>query len=185
MREDLFVVCSELFITDTAKYADILLPACMQAEQEELMFSWGHFYFTYNHKAIEAPGETVPNTELFRRLAKVMGFDEDFWQRSDTQLIKDYVNWDSPLMEGITYDLLREEGYARLKIGDVATRTPHAEGNFPTPTGKLEFLTTQADDGNFVAGPWRSMYAEMQPGEEVDKLPGHTDPYESTTSTPD
>ena len=185
MREDLFVVCSELFMTDTAKYADILLPACMQAEQEELMFSWGHFYFTYNHKAIEAPGETVPNTELFRRLAKVMGFEEDFWQRDDTQLIKDYVNWDSPLMEGITFELLQGEGYARLKIGDVATRTPHAEGNFPTPTGKLEFLTTQADDGNFVAPPWRSMYTEMQPGEEVDKLPSHTDPYESTVSTPD
>jgi len=85
-REDLFVVVSELFMTDTAKYADIVLPAAMQAEQEDLMFSWGHFFFTYNHKAIDPPGEAVSNTELFRRLAKMMEFPEDHWYRSDIQL---------------------------------------------------------------------------------------------------
>ena len=182
LREDLFVVCSELFITDTAKYADILLPAAMQAEQEELMFSWGHFYFTYNHKVIEAPGECVPNTELFRRLARTMSFTEDHWYRSDEQLIYDYVDWSSPLMRGITLDEMKAKGFARLNIGDVATRTPHAEGNFHTPTGKLEFLTTQADNGNFVAPPWRSMYTEMQPGEPVDKLPCYNPPFESRES---
>jgi anaerobic selenocysteine-containing dehydrogenase len=184
-REDLFVVCSELFITDTAKYADILLPACMQAEQEEVMFSWGHFFFTYNHKVIEAPGEAVPNTELFRRLARTMDYEGSDWYRTDEEMIRDFIDWDSPLMAGITLESLKANGYARLTIGDVATRTPHAEGKFPTPTGKLEFLTTQADAGNFVAPPWRSMYTEMQPGEPVDKLPTYHPPYESAEVNPE
>jgi anaerobic selenocysteine-containing dehydrogenase len=185
LREDLFLVVSELFLTDTAKYADIILPAAMQAEQEELMFSWGHFFFTYNSKAIEPPGETVSNTELFRRLAKTMEFPEAHWYRSDDELIHDYVKWDSPLMEGITLELLKTQGYARLNIGDVETRAPHAEGNFPTPTGKIEFLTTQAEEGNWVAPPWRSMYTAFQPGEPIDKLPCYNLPYESPESTPE
>ena len=75
-REDLFTVVSEHFVTDTARYADILLPATMAAEHDDLMFSWGHFFFTLNEKAIEAPGEAVSNAELFRRLAKRFGFTE-------------------------------------------------------------------------------------------------------------
>ncbi len=68
-REDLFTVVSEQFMTDTADYADIVLPATTQLEQDDIMFSWGHLYVTYNHRAIEPIGEAVPNTELFRRLA--------------------------------------------------------------------------------------------------------------------
>jgi len=88
-------------------------------------------------------------------------------------------------MEGITLELIKSEGFARLNIGDIKTRAPHAEGNFPTPTGKIEFLTTQADDGNWVAPPWRSMYTAMQPGEPVDKLPCYNAPFESVGSAPE
>ena len=73
-REDLFTVVSEHFITDTARYADIVLPATTQMEQHEIMFSWGHFYLSFNQQAIAPRGEAVPNTELFRRLAKAMGY---------------------------------------------------------------------------------------------------------------
>ncbi|MEO8040098.1 MAG: molybdopterin-dependent oxidoreductase, partial [Betaproteobacteria bacterium] len=78
-REDLFTVVSEHFITDTARYADIILPAATQVEEDDLMFSWGHFYLTLNRKAIEPLGEAVSNAELFRRLAGAMGFDDPFF----------------------------------------------------------------------------------------------------------
>src|SRR5215471_8742416 len=66
-REDLFTVVSDHFLTDTARYADIVLPATTQLEQHDIMFSWGHFYVTLNTPAVEPLGEAVPNTELFGR----------------------------------------------------------------------------------------------------------------------
>ena len=75
-RDDLFtVVVSEQFLTDTADYADIVLPATTQLEQFDIMFSWGHFYVSLNNPAIEPLGEAVPNVEMFRRLAERMGQD--------------------------------------------------------------------------------------------------------------
>lgn len=87
MRDDLFTVVSELFITDTAKYADILLPASMQAERYDLMVTWGHLYVMLNQPAIEAPGECVPNVDLFRRLAKTMDFDDEHWDLTDDEML--------------------------------------------------------------------------------------------------
>ena len=115
-REDLFTVVSEHFITDTARYADIVLPATTQMEQTEIMFSWGHFYLSYNHQAIAPRGEAVPNTELFRRLAKAMGIDDPFFHRDDAQMALDAMDWASPAMEGITMELLQRDGYARQPV---------------------------------------------------------------------
>ncbi len=184
MREDLFTVVSELVITDTARYADIVLPATMQAEQLDLMYSWGHMYFTLNQPAIPAPGETVPNTELFRRLAGAMGFTDPGWQRSDEQMILDFVDWDSPKMQGITLDTLRDRGFARLNIDAPDRRAPHADGNFPTPSGKCEFSSSLAANGNFVNPVWRQMLAGSQVGGTVDPVPDFLPPYESPASNP-
>ncbi|SHH10641.1 molybdopterin-containing oxidoreductase family protein [Cognatishimia maritima] len=184
-REDLFVVSSELFLTDTAAYADIILPATMQAEQTDVMFSWGHFYWTYNHKAVEAPGEAIPNTELFRRLAELMGFDEPEWKRTDEEMIRDYLDWDSPFMEGITLEDLQKNGYAKVAAGDKDTRTPHAEGNFDTPSGKCEFKSNLAADGTFVPPPFRAGYNGQQLAGYIDPLPGYTPPFESPESAPE
>ena len=82
-REDLFTVVAEHFITDTAKYADIILPSAMAGEAEDMMWSWGHFYFTYNQKAVEPPGECKPTSELWRLLAKEMGFDDPVFKMTD------------------------------------------------------------------------------------------------------
>ena len=86
-REDLFTVVSEHFMTDTARYADILLPATTQVEQWDLMFSWGQLYLTLNQPAVAPIGEAVTNSELFRRLARAMGFDDPFFYRDDEQMI--------------------------------------------------------------------------------------------------
>ncbi len=184
-REDMFVVVSELFITDTARYADILLPATMQAEQTDLMFSWGHFYFTYNNKAIDAPGEAVPNTQLFRLLAKTMGFDEPEWDRTDDEMIRDFIDWESPYMAGITLEDLKRDGYKRVQIGDKDTRAPHAEGKFPTPSGKCEFKSGLAAGGNFVPPPFRAGYNGFQDGGYVDPVPNYVPPFESPETTPE
>ena len=72
-NEDLFLVVAEHFMSDTAAYADIVLPAAMGAEMEDMVLSWGHLYLTYNEKCIDPPGEAIPNNEIFRQLAKRMG----------------------------------------------------------------------------------------------------------------
>ncbi len=185
-REDLFTVVSEHFVTDTARYADILLPATMAAEHDDMMFSWGHFFFTLNQKAIEPPGETVSNAELFRRLAKTFGFTEPQFSMSEAELMEWYLDWESPKLGGISMEHFRQHGWYRLNVGDPETRTPHAEGNFPTPSGKCEFYSEAAvTGGNFVAPPFRQMYEQFQGGEPLDPLPGYVPANERPETNPD
>lgn len=188
MRDDLFTVVSEHFITDTAKFADLLLPATMQAEQLDIMVTWGHLYISLNQPAIEPPGECVPNVELFRRLARTMEFDEEsmaYWNRTDREMLIDFHDWDAPALAGITYEKLEEVGWMRLAVGAPDKRAPHAEGNFPTPSGKCEFKSSLAEGGNFVVPVWRSMYEGMQPGGYVDPVPDYVPPFESPQSNPE
>lgn len=184
-REDLFTVVSEQFMTDTARYADIVLPATTQVEQEDIMFSWGHFYLSYNNKAIEPLGEAVPNTELMRRLAKGMGFEEPCFYRSDAALIEESMLWDSPALQGITLELLKEKGYARLNLPSPDDYAPHAKGNFLTPSGKCEFKASLAEGGNFVLPLFRQGYDGQQPGESLDPLPNYIPAQESSLANPD
>ena len=167
-REDLFTVVAEHFITDTAKYADIILPSAMAGEAEDMMWSWGHFYFTYNEKAIDPPGECKPTSEMWRLLAKEMGFDDPVFKMTDSELCAAYINWADPKMGGIDMEYFKQHGYYKIDVGSADTRTPHAEGKFPTPSGKVELLLHDAK--NFVAGPFRAMYDGEQSGEPVDPL---------------
>jgi len=135
-REDLFTVVSEQFPTDTTDFADIVLPATTQLEQFDIMYSWGHLYLSLNMPAIPPLGEAVSNTELFRRLAARMGFDEPHFKRSDEQMARDALDWSAPALEGIDLDRLKRSGYARLNVGAPSRSARHAEGKFPTPSGK-------------------------------------------------
>jgi anaerobic selenocysteine-containing dehydrogenase len=181
-REDLFTVVAEHFITDTAKYADIILPATMAGEHEDMMWSWGHFYFTYNEKAIEPRGECKPSSEMWRLLAKEMGFDDPVFRKTDSELCAEYINWDAPQMGGVGMDHFKEHGFFKINVGTADDRAPHAEGKFPTPSGKVEFLLHDAK--NFVAPPFRMMYEGEQSGEPVDPLPGYTPPRETPETNP-
>ncbi len=149
------------------------------------MLAWGHFYLTYNEKAIDPPGECVSNSELFRRLAQTMEFDDAYWKRTDYEMLNDFVDWSSPKLQGWSMERLKEVGYVSLAGATPDKRLPHAEGNFPTPTGKCEFRTTQADNGNFVVPVWRSMYEGMQGGEPIDPLPEWLPMRESVESNPE
>jgi anaerobic selenocysteine-containing dehydrogenase len=183
LNEELFLVSAEHFISDTAIYADILLPASMGAEQEDMILSWGHLYLTYNAKCVESPGEAIPNNEIFRRLAARMGYQEENFLWSDSECLEHYVDWNSPACEGITLETLRKEGFARLNVGTKDNRAPHKAGNFPTPSGKCEFEITGAT--NFVAGPFRQMYDGFQPGELLDSLPDYVCSRETTATNPE
>ncbi len=183
LREDLFTIVADHFISDTAAYADIILPAAMGAEQEDIIVSWWHFYLTYNAKCIEPPGEAKPNNDIFRALAKRLGFTEPQFRMTDAELLEKYINWAAPVCDGIDMAYMRQHGYARLKVGTKDDRAPHKNGNFPTPTGKVMFLIEGAK--NFVAGPFRQMYDGFQPGQDLDPLPDYLASRESATTNPE
>lgn len=183
-REDLFTVVSEHFLTDTARYADIVLPATTQLEQKDIMFSWGHLYLSYNNPAIEPLGEAVSNTELFRRLAKAMGIEDPSFYRTDDEMIEASLDWTNPVLQGITLQDVKAKGYARLTVPSADDWAPHRDGNFPTPTGKCEFKSTITGGGNFVVPLFRQGYNGDQDGTPVDALPHYIPPNENMQTAP-
>ena len=184
-RDDLFTVVSEHFLTDTARYADIVLPATTQLEQKDIMFSWGHLYLSYNNAAIEPLGEAVPNTELFRRMAKAMGIEDPSFYRTDDEMIEASLDWTNPVLQGITLQDVKAKGYARLTVPPASDWAPHRDGNFPTPTGKCEFKSTITGGGNFVVPLFRQGYNGDQDGTPVDPLPHYIPPNENPQTTPE
>lgn len=135
-REDLFTVVHDLFVTDTARFADYVLPATSQIEHLDLSPAWGHLYLALNRPAIDPPGEALCNTELFRRLAKALERTEPWLYDSDESMIRAALASGHPWLEGITFELLWDEGHAHLSVPE--DWRPFAEGGFPTPSGKAE-----------------------------------------------
>jgi anaerobic selenocysteine-containing dehydrogenase len=136
-REDLFVVVHDLFRTDTADYADLLLPATSQLEHFDIHHSYGHLYLQANMPSIAPLGESLPNTEVFRRLARAMGFDEACFADSDEAMARQALGKPDPRLDGIDLDRLLRDGFARLNVP--ANYAPFAQGGFPTRSGKCEF----------------------------------------------
>lgn len=134
-REDLFTVVLEQFQTDTADYADIVLPSTTQLEHWDIHSAYGHLYAQANPPAIAPFGEAKPNTEVFRLLARAMGMDPAHFEVSDEQLCELALGGSkAPTFRGITFDRLRNGDPIRLNLPtDFA---PFAEGNFGTPEGK-------------------------------------------------
>ena len=115
-RDDLFAVVIEQFMTDTARYADIVLPTTTQIEHLDLMNAWGHLYVSLNLPAIEPLGECLPNTEIFRRLASALALDASGLADSDEQMARDLLASGHPWLDGITYERLQRDGWARLAV---------------------------------------------------------------------
>jgi anaerobic selenocysteine-containing dehydrogenase len=130
-REDLFTVVLEQFQTDTADYADYLLPATTQLEHTDVHKSYGHLYMLANTAAIDALGEALPNSEIFRRLAAAMGFKEPCFRESDDEIAA--TAFTEP---GYDWAELKKTGWRRL--ARPATYAPFANGGFRTKSGKCE-----------------------------------------------
>ncbi|WP_314176399.1 molybdopterin-containing oxidoreductase family protein [Streptomyces winkii] len=146
LREDLFTVVMEHFQTDTADYADIVLPATMQTEHADLHDGYGHMYIAWNEPAVEPPGECLPTTETFRRLARRLGLGDPCLYASDEELARELLSGGHPSLDGIDLERLRREGWVRLNYP--RPFVPFADG-FPTPSGRLEFVSAAAEaDGH-------------------------------------
>ncbi len=163
-REDLFAVVLEHFLTDTALYADIVLPATTQLEHWDVHFAYGHYYVTLNRPSIAPLGEALPNTEIFRRIAARMGLDDPCLRDDDETLIRQALSSGHANMEGVTYERLLEKGWIRLNVP--MKWAPYAEGGFPTPSGKCEL--------------WSDRMAQRG----LDPVPAYTPPRESREVNP-
>jgi anaerobic selenocysteine-containing dehydrogenase len=137
-REDLFTIVVDHFQTDTADYADLLLPATMQTEHADLHYAYGHLYVSWNEPAVAPPGECLPNTEIFRRLARKLDLAEPCLSDSDEDMARQVLASDAPELEGITLERLKRDGWARLHVP--TPFAPFARG-FRTASGKLEFVS--------------------------------------------
>jgi anaerobic selenocysteine-containing dehydrogenase len=131
-REDLFTVVLEHFQTDTADYADVLLPATTQLEHEDLHKAYGHLYLMYNQRAIEPLGEALPNSEIFRRLAAAMNLEHPSLRDSDEEMMRQTLAG-----QPVTLEELKERAYVRLDLA--RPHLPWRDGQrVPTPSGKIE-----------------------------------------------
>ena len=136
-REDLFTVVLEHFQTDTADYADFILPATTQLEHWDIHASYGHTDVLLNRPAITPVGQARPNSEIFRALAARMGFTEPCFQDDDETLCR--AAFSDPGGDKVDFDELLDKGFATLPIPDA----PFADGGFPTPSGKCEFFSAR------------------------------------------
>ncbi len=149
-RDDLFTVVVEQFMTDTAAYADIVLPATMQVEHLDLQDSWGHLYLALNQPAIAPRGEALPNSEIARRLARALGLDDPVLSRTDEELIRDALASGHPFLDGITYERLATEGWARLSVpGDAR---PHVDPLPGVPVVPMRLGAVQHRPGRETVG---------------------------------
>jgi anaerobic selenocysteine-containing dehydrogenase len=171
-REDLFTVVHDLFLTDTAKYADIVLPATSQLEHFDIHNSYGHLYVQVNQPAIAPLAEAKPNTEVFRLLARAMKMDASLFEMSDHDLARESMHGggtstfpQASAFDGITFDDLMQGGPKRLNVPD--RYAPFAEGGFGTPSGKCEFFSQR----------------EMDAGR--DPLPHYIPPHEDPQTKPE
>jgi anaerobic selenocysteine-containing dehydrogenase len=143
-RDDLFTIVHDLFVTETARYADYVLPATSQIEHLDLSPAWGHLYLALNRPAIAPRGESVSNTELFRRLAAALGRTEPYLFESDESMLRAALASGHPWLDGITYERLWQDGFARLNRPE--DWRPFANGNFPTRSGKAELFSEPLRD---------------------------------------
>lgn len=163
-REDLFTVVLEHFQTNTADWADYVLPATTQLEHWDVHLAYGHHYATLNRPAIAPLGEAKPNTEIFRQLGRRMRLDPALFADDDEALVRVALDSTHERMRGVTFDRLMEHGWVRLNVP--TPYTPYANGGFYTPSGKCEFYSARLE----AMG--------------MDPLPTYTPPYELPETAP-
>jgi anaerobic selenocysteine-containing dehydrogenase len=138
-RDDLFTVVLEQFQTDTADFADIVLPATTFLEHTDLYLAYGHYYLQFARPALPAPGETRPNVEIFRALATRMGFEDSCFLESEDDMIRTLLSSGHSFLEGITLERLDREHSIRLNVSEAGSPfLPFADGGFATPSGRCD-----------------------------------------------
>lgn len=144
LRDDLFTVVHEQFMSDTARYADIVLPATSQLEQVDLHKAYGHRFLHLNNAAIAPLGEAVSNWDVMRKLAAAMGFTEPWLQQTAEDVAEELLITSAktnPYLRGVTFEQLARDGVAELDFSEKGW-VPFSDGIFPTPSGKIELYAS-------------------------------------------
>ncbi|MCD8037122.1 MAG: molybdopterin-dependent oxidoreductase [Clostridiales bacterium] len=102
-REDIFTVVHERFMTDTAKYADVILPATFSVEQTDIYRSYGYCTLQTARKAVEPPGECKSNWDTFCLLAKEMGYEDEYFTRTEDEMFEFVLNNPTKAVEKLSY----------------------------------------------------------------------------------
>ena len=154
-REDLFTVVVDLFATDTSDFADIVLPAASFLECDDLVASYFHLSLGAQVKAIEPLGESLPNSEIFRRLAAAMGYEEPELHESDAEVIANVL---APT--GRSFAELAAQGTVWI---DPQPRVQFADLRFPTPSGRIEIASAAAEAAGLPRVP--QPHADVRPSD--------------------
>jgi anaerobic selenocysteine-containing dehydrogenase len=160
LRDDLFTVVHELFMTDTAKYADIVLPATSQLEQVDLHKPYGHHHLQYNAQAIAPLGEARSNWDVMRALAARLGYDDPWLRQDPEEVIGEVLTATArtnPLLDGVTLERLQRHGTVKYSF-DRVSDIPFKDGVFPTHDGRIQLrcdamLAHGEDPLPYYAGP--------------------------------
>ncbi|WP_342615012.1 molybdopterin oxidoreductase family protein [Peribacillus frigoritolerans] len=148
MREDLFTVVHDLFLTETAMFADLVLPATSSYETEDFYNSYWHNYVQIQKPVVEKYGESKSNVELFKLLAAGMGFGEQAFRDSEEDMIRQALDFsENPHLEGITYDSLSRNQFVKAKM------QPMFPGKLPTPSGKIELYSERMKQDGYEPLP--------------------------------
>ncbi|MDT8859884.1 molybdopterin oxidoreductase family protein [Alkalihalobacillus sp. MEB130] len=148
MRDDLFTVVHDLFLTETAMFADLVLPATSAFENRDFYTSYWHHYIHLQQPVMEPYGESKSNTDVFRLLAHAMGFDDPALQESDEELIRQAVTHpESPYYTNIDYETLVKEYYIK------ADRTTFSLDQLGTPSGKIELYSEKMEKDGYPPLP--------------------------------
>jgi anaerobic selenocysteine-containing dehydrogenase len=135
MRDGLFTIVHDLFLTDTCRYADLVLPATSHFENMDLYGSFWHLYLQLHEPVIEPVGECKSNFALFRELGLRMGFEPEIFDVTEEQMIRDVLaHTTNPFLSGITFEQLQEQGWVKAKLPGLSL----FEERIPTPSGKIE-----------------------------------------------
>ena len=167
-RDDLFTVVHELFMTDTADYADIVLPATSQLEHTDLHKAYGHTCVALNTPLVAPIGESKSNWDVMRLLSGAMGFDEPWLHQDAAQVIDEVLVASAvaePRLKSVTLARLRREPVIDMG-GD---RLPFADRSFPTPSGKVElYAQSLADQGLDPLPGWSEAPDMAAPPDDCD-----------------
>ena len=163
-REDVFTVVVDIAKTDSADYADIVLPAASHFEHEEIFCAYGQQFLQRAEAVIDPVGEAQPNTEIFRRLAARFGFDDAIFQATDGELIDDAINADDPRLAGTPASAL-PTGTA-LSMG-IPTDRIGFERTPTTKSGRIELKSAYLTDKFAAPIP---LYVPLAEDQEMDPV---------------
>jgi anaerobic selenocysteine-containing dehydrogenase len=184
-REDLFTVVMDHFMTDTARFADYVLPATMFLEHDDLYLAYGHYHLQLALKAAEPPEGCRPNAEIFAALARRMGFTEPCFEDGTEEMVKAALDTRSPHLEGITWERLVAEHSIRLNVPE----RPFAGGGFRTASGRanvsgadLEYVPPVESRLGEMAGECRLELVSSKNHDSLNSSFGHREDVDAQTA---